>query len=651
MKKAARPHRRPSAAKFAAEPERFNLSTASTIKTNRGEKMVSRRNYVAITSMMLVVCLLLLLPQYIKNYTNPYTGNAYLADGTPSGENDAWRQSPLLSAADREKVKDYILYVGSQEDDTGYAVTSWAAFTKMPLAVSSAMPDVEDYGGSLPRMLILEAEACGADGAASLLEWNEKGVTVVFANLPPASQIKSDVALQKLLGILSVQQDMVELSAVRVFSGFLMGGERIYSIETEQDRELMDLNMRAPWFRLEAGTEVYILGDVPEEVLPQQLYRNEQLPALLWRHSLNGVNVFAVNGEYLSGNTGIGVLSAITAKDRAYYLYPIVNSQVMTVANFPGMAEENTLELTGRYGQGQVALNRDLLWPSVESMSVINDFPMSCFFMPQYQYSDEAEPDPELVPYYLKLLRERGSEAGISLQHAPDVILAEKWKRDAEYLSQEVPDYQYSAAFMTKQELDEFRAAPDAVRNLRSACVSLPGQNALFFFLNEQILCQTVTNDLLEHSFSQDLALNSLQTALGYSNVLLDLKRVSWPEEDEPGWERYYETYSSTLYTYWRRYDKFDRLTVSQSDERIRDFLCMDYSENRSGDTISLQISGFRSESGTDFILRTHLETVDAVEGGEVTELEQGVWLLHADEPEVRVKLRLDDRYEVREKE
>lgn len=606
---------------------------------------------MAITSMMLVVCFLFLLPQYIKNYTNPYTENAYIADGTLGGEGDVWRQSPLMTAADREKVNEHILYVGSLEDDIGYAVTSWASFTKMPLAVSSAVPDAESYGDSLPRMLILEAEACGPDAAASLLEWNEKGVTIVFANLPPVSQIESDDALRKLLGVRSIRQDTVELSAVRIFSGFLMGGERVYSAETEQDRKLMDLNMRAPWFRLEAGAEVYILGDVPEEVLPRQQYRNEELPALLWRYSLNGVNVFAVNGEYLSGNAGIGILSAVTAEDRAYYLYPIVNSQVMTVANFPGLAEENSQVLTERYGRGQVALNRDLLLPGVLSVSVINDFPKSCFFMPQYQYSDEVEPDPELVPYYLRLLREQGSEAGISLQHAGDVTLEEKWKRDTEYLLQEVPDYRYSAVFMTEQELNEFNAAADTEWNLRSACVSLPGKNALFFFLKEQILCQTVTHDLLDYSFSQDLALSSLETALGYSNVLLDLKRVSWPEEGEPGWESYYETYGSTLNSYWQRYDGFDRLTVSQSDERVRSFLCMDYSESRSGDTVSLRISGFRAESGADFILRTHLETVDAVEGGEITELEPGIWLLHADEPEVTVRLLPDDMYEMQERE
>ncbi len=605
---------------------------------------------MTITSMMLVVCFFFVLPQYVKDSANPYDENAFLAGGALSGEGDVWRQPSELSSTDPEGADELILYVGSPEDDTGYAVTSWASFTKSTLLVSGSVPDVDSYGAGLPRMLILEAEGLDfTKQTASLLAWNERGVTIVFASLPPAAQISSDSALQKLLGIDGVEQEAAELSSVRFFPGFLLGGERVYTAQTEQDRELMDLNMSAPWFRLTQATEVYVMGDVPEEVLPEQPYRNERLPALLWRRSLNGANIFVVNGDYLEGSVGIGVLSAITAKDRAYYLYPVVNSQVMTVANFPGMADENTRELTSRYGKGQVALNRDLLWPSLESMSLINKYPMSCFFMPQYDYSDGAEPAPGLVTYYLKLMREQGAEAGVSLQHAPDVTLADKWERDAQFLSQEAAGYQYGAAFLTEEEVDEFRRSADGFKGLRSVCASLPGQNALFFFLNERILCQSVTHDLLDYSFSRDLELNSLQTALGYSNVLLDMKRVSWPGEDEPGWEEYYEIYGSTLHTYWKQYDKFDRLTVSQSDERIRRFLCMDYSQSRSGDTISLRISPF--QSGADFILRTHLELVKAVEGGSATQLEQGAWLIHADAPEVRIELRMDERYEMREGE
>lgn len=606
--------------------------------------MVSRRNFAAITSMMLIVCFLFLLPQYVKNSTSPYEQNIYLPNEAPSGEGDVWRQEPLQSLADLEKAEDYILYVGSKEDVIGRAVTSWAAFTKSTLAAFSALPDGNRSDIGLPRMLILEAGACDLPkDIASLLEWNKKGVTIVFADLPSVDQIEGSSGLRDLLGVRSVRQETQELSAIRFFSGFLLGGERIYGTKTERDREQMDLDRTAPWFQLTDGTEVYVLGDVPEEIFPQQSYRNEQLPPLLWRRSLNGADVFAVNGVFFSDNVGIGLLSAITAKANDYYLYPVVNSQVMTVANFPGMAEENTEALAGRYGRDQVALNRDLLWPSLEAMSVGNDYSMSCFFMPQYDYSDETEPDAKLVPFYLKLMRECGAEAGVSLEHAPEISLAEKWKRDMDCLSHGAAGYQYAAAYLTEAELNEFRAAGDISGNLQSVCADLGDEDPLFFFLNERVLCQTVTHDLLDYSFSEDLKLNSLQTALGYSNILLDMKRVSWPGEDEPGWERYYETYASNLHTYWKPYHSFERLTVSQSDERIRRFLCMDYSDSRNGDVISLQISPF--QSGADFILRTHMEVVSNVEGGSAVKLEEGAYLIHADRPEVKIELKMDEQY------
>lgn len=612
--------------------------------------MVSRRNYIAITSMMLVVCFLFLLPQYIKNATNPYEENIYISDEASGGEGDVWRQTPIQSAADLEKVDEYILYVGAEEDDTGYAVTSWAAFTKCALAVSSVLPDAGGYGARLPRMLIVEAGACDFSKDTELLQqWNEKGVTIVFAGLPATEQIRTDGALRGLLGIRAVLREDQELSAIRFFSGFLLGGDRIYGVETELDRKQMDLKLTAPWFSLETGTEVYVLGDVEEEILPTQPYRNERLPALIWRHALNGSNVFAVSGEYIRGKMGIGMLSAITAKDRDYYLYPVVNSQVMTAANFPGMAEENTQALTERYGRGQVSLNRDLLWPGMEAISVINNYRMSCFLMPQYDYSDEAEPEADMIAYYLKLLRECGGEAGISLEHGPEITLAEKWERDRTYLKQDAQDYQYAAAYMTQAELEEFGEFADKAAGLRSVCANLPEKNALFSFLNEKILCQNVTHDLLDYSFSGDIELNSLQTALGYTNVLLDMRRVCWPEENEPGWEKHYETYASNLHTYWKRYESFDRLTVSESDARIRRFLCMDYSESRNGDTISLQIAPFQSDAY--FILRTHLEVISKVEGGNAIKLEEGAWLLHAERPELKIKLRLDDQYNAQKKE
>ncbi len=64
---------------------------------------------MTITSMMLVVCFLFMLPQYVKDSANPYDENAFLAGGTLSGESDVWRQPSELSSTDPEKADEHIL--------------------------------------------------------------------------------------------------------------------------------------------------------------------------------------------------------------------------------------------------------------------------------------------------------------------------------------------------------------------------------------------------------------------------------------------------------------------------------------------------------------------------------------------------------------
>ena len=604
--------------------------------------MVSRRNFAAITSMMLVICFLFMLPQYWKATRNPYALNAYASEEPLPGQADVWHQPALTTREALNGQESYMAFIGKKDDGVGYAVTSWAEYTKTPLVIFESVSQLAAMEAKAPRTVILEgAELDITTDLEPLLDWNGEGVTLIFAGLPSVSQLQENDRLQQLLGIGRIVRETVPLEAIHLFPGFLLGGERIYGQKTPQDLELMDLDLEAPWFLLTDGTEVYLLGEVSEQAQPEREYRNEILPALLWRRSLNGANVFAANGDYLSGNTGIGILSAIMAEDSSYYLYPIVNAQVMTVANFPGMADENNDDLLPRYGRGSAALNRDLLWPSLESMSEINGFRMSCFEMPQYDYFDDIEPDPELISYYLSLMRERGAEAGVSLQHSAAISLGEKWNRDEAYLSLDAREYRYNAAFLTEQELGEWGG--DAAGAFDALSVRLTERDGLFFFLDADTLCQAVTQDLLNYSFRADLELRSVQTALGYSNPMLDLLTITWPEEDAPGWEVDYEKAASSLHTYWRAFRWFDRVTVSESDRRIRSFLAMDYSQRRQGDTITLELTGAET---ADFMLRTHKEVVTNVTGGTARKLETGAWLIHAQQPRVEITLAYDGKYE-----
>ena len=311
------------------------------------------------------------------------------------------------------------------------------------------------------------------------------------------------------------------------------------------------------------------------------------------------------------------------------------------MANFPGMADENNDALLPHYGRGSAAITRDLLWPSLESMAEINALRMSCFEMPQYDYFDGTEPNPELISYYLRLMRERGAEAGISLQHSAAISLEDKWNRDAAYLSLDAREYRYNAAFLMEEDLENWSG--EVARSFSALSVRLTQREGLFFFLDEDTLCQTVTQDLLDYSFQADLELRSVQTALGYSNPMLNLLPMLWPEEGDEGWETAYEESASNLHTYWKAFSDFDRVTISESDRRIRAFLAMNYSQSREGDTVRLTLDGTDS---ADFILRTHKEVVSGITGGTAQELETGAWLIRAQQPQVEITLAYDGKYE-----
>lgn len=609
--------------------------------------MVSRRNFFAITTMMLVICFLFMLPMQMKEASNPYSQNSYAVASDAPGQDSVWSQpvqqtAPLSELTQQQKetlAKEnfFALYVGAYEDDTSYSVKSWAEYTKTALVCFSSVTDYAQSGARCPDLVILEPEACDFETELETLKkWNAEGTVMIFTALPDVLQLNANADLRALLGVREVKAEHVELEAVRMFDGFLLGGERIYGLETEQDRELMNLNLATPWLTLQSGTEVYLMGELSEEILPEQEYRNELLPALIWRNSANGTSVFTVNGDYLCGNTGIGILTALMAKHQTYYLYPVVNSQVLTVANFPSMANENDEELTRRYGKGQQAVVRDLFWPSLESMSEIYGFRLSCFELPQYNFSDNIEPTSEQISYYLKLLRELNSEAGISLYHNDSVSLQDKWARDKGFLSSDVSTYRYSSAYATDNELSEISNLGELMAEIMTVSVNTQ-DNMLFDYLDRNTLGQAVTHDLMNYSFTEDLELRSLETALGYSNILLDMQEVIWPKQEKPGWEVYYEMVASNLHTYWRKYDCFDHLTISESDARVRNFLGMDFAQQRQDDVISVDIAS--ADQNNDFILRTHMEDVSEVTGGSFRKLEDDCWLIHAEQPHVEISI------------
>ena len=157
-------------------------------------------------------------------------------------------------------------------------------------------------------------------------------------------------------------------------------------------------------------------------------------------------------------------------------------------------------------------------------------------------------------------------------------------------------------------------------------------------YLDNNITLQSSIGDARKHSYMDNFTFKSIQTALGYTNVLLDLHPSLWPTSIQDQWQYLYDDMSSNVHTYWSGGLGFESSTLSESDRKVRSFLNLDFKHNRADDCIVLEATGFGQEAY--FLLRTHDEKIVSMSGGTYYELEQNVYLIKLLEPRVEINVK-----------
>ncbi len=593
--------------------------------------MVSRRNYFSIIIMMAVLFFMFQFSQMIKDSGNRYDVNGFAVseENMPSGE-EKWE--PAVEAVTLNDGS-YVLFFGEKDSELGAVVAQWCDYTKRALVVDK----LSEYRrpDNLPELILLDSKASDVGRKSVLLEpVMALGVPVVFCNLPEAAAIWETPRLQEMLGIREVREAETEIKGVRLFDGFLLGGEAVYEAATEKELERQDMDLTVPWFLTGSGTKTYMVGMKDEEVIGR-----EEFPSLIWRNTYEDTKVFAVAGDYMSSLTGLGILSAFIYELESYEIYPVINAQNIVIANFPGFAEENAEEMTRLYSRSPRMVFQDIMWPSISAMTETNDLKLTCLFNPQYDYEDALEPEADEVTFYLQQLKELSSEAGMSLKYK-DITFDEMLEQDAVFYQSAGNQYQYQAVYLEAADLDSAGKAVGKAGLLEKVktfvCEYVP-QKPLVSYLTDDVTLQNTTGNACRHTYMDNLMVRSVQTALGYSNVLLDLHDAIWPQQADDEWQNLYDTMSSNVRTYWSGKGGFEQTTLSESDMRVRTFLNLDYQDGRSGDTVVLQVSNTTEPSW--FLLRTHAEKIVDIRGGEYQELEKNAYLIKVLEETVEIDL------------
>ena len=614
--------------------------------------MVSRRNYAAITAVMVIIFFLFQFLNMAKDHWNDYSENQYAVDVNElSGADNVYvasdsdeldQQSTGLIPWTKKKC---VVCIGSNESNTvGEMIGNWALYMKRKISyyesISAYENAISKETQETPQFVLVDPDFINWDDTKqirSLQTCVENGISVIFGKLPDASIIGSHKLLRRLLGIDEIVQESVTGNGIHLYSGFLLGGEVIYKANTDEEEKNQDMDLVFPWYHLTNGTKIYMKGMIEDPEVDVQEY-----PPLIWRKNFTTASVFAVIGDYMADATGLGMLTAMLSEMQSYTVYPVVNAQNFIAANYPAAANENSSILRQMYSQTMRGFLRDVVWPAFSSINIKTSFRLSSMMTIQFDYTDTAKPNSEDIQYYMEAVNEEEGEMGYSAYNVSNTSISEMLSEDADFWNKTLPDYQFASLYYGDYSQKAVQGILDNsfMQRVRTVIGNVDTTSDVVGYVNNQVTRQNTLIDGYEHTFRQDLRIRSVETALGYTSILADVSKAAYPQSDEDGWEKLSEKLMANTITYWKPFSVFSGTTLSQSDSRIRRFLSLNYEEVANEGNNKILIHASEGDETAWFVLRTNGEVISDVAGGTYEEIEDNVWLIGMEESSILITLK-----------
>lgn len=605
--------------------------------------MLSKRNFAMMMLMNLVVLVLFLFSVVLKEYFNDYDVNhaaeTELIEQVHANQSDSYDWDGVSAGQQ-------ILYIGAMDNGYYPAMKEWAGYRKKSFQVLPSLEAAEENLLTKPYLLmdgkLLETHTEAT--TEQLSRYVQQGGVVIFYRLPSYQTIEGSMELQNLLGIQHLRGESVKLHEIRIYSGFLLGGETCYSFEGVEEPELIDMEREVPWYDISARTKSYMVGFISAEEKESMALNNEDMPAIIWRSNMGTGSVFAVNGDYMEGEASLGILDAMVYETEEYSLYPVVNAQNLSIAGFPDLTVENEEKLAETYGMTNQQFCRDILWPSFVAAAQKNNWKITSYLSVKQRDESEKEPNQDDLIDYLKYFNEESAEAGVSLGRIDSSDIRLSVSDEKETLKSWDMDYVFAGGYVRKENKDKLASLIDGngqmeyFQDIRTVVGEYEKDQQILSWMTDKITLQNATTDAYRHSYKDSLWLKSLETSLGYSNIQVDIYRVLWPESKDDQWEKVAEKMAANIDTYWKPFAAFDKTTISQSDSRVRNFLNGSIESTREGNQIAIRTKDFTGDAY--LLLRTHGEKLEEMTGGSWTQVEEDTYLLQLTAAEAFVTLK-----------
>lgn len=604
-------------------------------------RMLSKRVYFTVSSLMMLVLFMFQFSGIIRKKYNNFDENKYAV----SEKNDLNNNNVFTVLTDEDKVvksiSGYIVYIGDINTKTGNTVYEWCNYTKRNLLVYKTVSQYHRYNEKYPDAVLIDSDYVNIDSdidTFSLL--TDYGINLVFCTLPSYSAISENQRFEQLCGI-SPHTESVNASGLKLYSGFLFGGEAWYTKENDPDGKFQNMKLTMPWYNTSNATKTYMSAVVESE--DGSKIDNEDQPAVIWRKSHDHAYVFCINGDYIKDISGIGILTAIMSESKDLDIYPVVDSQSVIVNNFPMFSFENDDAVEKYYLRNTSSLLENVIWPDISNLAKSTGARFTFMAAPQINYSDNNLVSVREMDYFFRLFSEISSEAGLTTTRDDATSIDEKLTADAGIFSNYLSNYKFTSIIARKDELENVLSSKnsliDDVNTIITDSQDYSGTK-LFSYVNDNVInveCP-VTSD--KYTYADDFRQRCFQTALAYTNIEFNMTGVCNPDDEKELWNEEIKSKSTALTSYMKNSKMFTKCSISQADKRIREFMAADYSYKQNSSYVSLDITG--DQNTARFIVRLRTGEVENVSGAVCTKVEKGVYLITAQSKHVEMTIKTE---------
>ena len=604
-------------------------------------RMLSKRVYFTVSSLMMLVLFMFQFSGIIRKKYNNFDENKYAV----SEKNDLNNNNVFTVLTDEDKVvksiSGYIVYIGDINTKTGNTVYEWCNYTKRNLLVYKTVSEYHRYNEKYPDAVLIDSDYVNIDSdidTFSLL--TDYGINLVFCTLPSYSAISGNQRFEQLCGI-SPHRESVNASGLKLYSGFLFGGEAWYTKENDPDGKFQNMKLTMPWYNTSNATKTYMSAVVESE--DGSKIDNEDQPAVIWRKSHDHAYVFCINGDYIKDISGIGILTAIMSESKDLDIYPVVDSQSVIVNNFPMFSFENDDTVEKYYLRNTSSLLENVIWPDISNLAESTGARFTFMAAPQINYSDNNLVSVREMDYFFRLFSEISSEAGLTTTRDDATSIDEKLTADAGIFSNYLSNYKFTSIIARKDELENVLSSKNSLIDDVNTIVTDSqdyGGTKLFSYVNDNVInveCP-VTSD--KYTYSDDFRQRCFQTALAYTNIEFNMTGVCNPDDEKELWNEEIKSKSTALTSYMKNSKMFTKCSISQADKRIREFMAADYSYKQNSSYVSLDITG--AQDTARFIVRLRTGEVENVSGAVCTKVENGVYLITAQSKHVEMTIKTE---------